>query len=98
MALTKKQASIVSIVAWCFYDWACASFSIIVTTFIFATYFTTGIAKNQIIGTYEWANAMSLAGIIIALSSPFIGAIADYGGQHKRWLFFFTYLSIFSTT
>lgn len=94
--LTTRQ-SISAIVAWCFYDWACASFSIIVTTFIFATYFTTKIAENQIIGTYQWANAASLAGIIIAFSSPFFGAIADYGGYHKRWLFFFTWLSIIST-
>ena len=83
-----------TIVAWCFYDWASSAFSIIVITFIFATYFTTKVAKNQIIGTYQWANATSLAGIIIALSSPLFGAIADNGGHHKRWLFFFTTISI----
>lgn len=84
------------IIAWCLYDWACAAFSIIVITFIFATYFTTKIAENEIIGTFQWANATSLAGIIIALSSPFFGAIADHGGHHKRWLFFFTWVSIIS--
>jgi UMF1 family MFS transporter len=88
---------IVAIFAWCLYDWACASFSIIVTTFIFATYFTSKIAENNIVGTYQWANAASLAGIIIAISSPIFGAIADHGGHHKRWLFFFTWLSIVST-
>lgn len=92
-----NRKHILSVIAWCFYDWACAAFSIIVITFIFSTYFTTKIAENQIIGTYQWANATSLAGIIIALSSPFFGAIADHGGHHKRWLFFFTWLSIFST-
>lgn len=85
------------IVAWCFYDWAAASFSIIVTTFIFATYFTTSIASNKIVGTYQWANATSLAGVIIALTSPLFGAIADHGGHHKRWLGFFTLLAVIST-
>ncbi|MFZ2314187.1 MAG: MFS transporter [Gammaproteobacteria bacterium] len=85
------------IIAWCLYDWACASFSIIVTTFIFATYFTTKVAQDPIIGTYQWANAMALAGIIIALSSPLVGAIADHGGHHKRWLFFLTSLCVIST-
>ena len=80
--------------AWCLYDWAAASFSIIVTTFIFATYFTTQVAENQILGTYQWANAASLAGLIIALSSPLFGAIADYGGHHKRWLLCFTLIAI----
>ena len=83
--------------AWCLYDWASASFSIIVTTFIFATYFTTKVAENTIVGTYQWANATALAGIIIALTSPFFGAIADHGGHHKRWLFFFTWICIIST-
>jgi MFS transporter, UMF1 family len=93
----EQRQSVIAIMAWCFYDWACASFSIIVTTFIFATYFTTKVAENTLIGTYQWANAMSLAGIIIALSSPLFGAIADHSGHHKRWLFFFTWLSIGST-
>ena len=86
-----------AIAAWCLYDWAAASFSIIVTTFIFATYFTTKVAENQIIGTYQWANAASLAGIIIALSSPLFGAIADHGGHHKRWLLVFTLIAVIST-
>lgn len=92
-----KQKRILSIVAWCLYDSAAASFSIIVTTFIFATYFTTKIAENQILGTYQWANATSLAGILMAMMSPLFGAIADHGGYHKRWLFFFTWICIVST-
>lgn len=91
-ALTKRSWWRVG--AWCAFDWAAASFSIIVTTFIFATYFTTKVAENQISGTYQWANATSLAGLIIALSSPLFGAIADHGGHHKRWLGFFTALAI----
>ena len=91
------KKSVTAIAAWCLYDWACASFSIIVMTFIFATYFTTKVAENEIIGTYQWANATTIAGIIIALTSPLFGAIADHGGHHKRWLFFFTWLSIVSS-
>ncbi len=87
----------IAIAAWCMYDWACASFSIIVTTFIFATYFTSSIAVNHIEGTYQWANASSLAGIIMALSSPIFGAVADYSGKHKRWLFFFTWICVIFT-
>lgn len=93
----KNQKPIVAIAAWCLYDWAAASFSIIVTTFIFATYFTTKVAENQIVGTYQWANATSIAGLIIALASPLSGAIADHGGHHKRWLLFFTWLCVIST-
>ena len=90
----KNRNPIVVIAAWCMYDGASVAFSIIVTTFIFATYFTTKVAENQILGTFQWANAISLAGIIIALISPLFGAIADYGGHHKRWLAFF-YLALY---
>jgi len=93
----KQGKSGKAIAAWCLYDWACASYSIIVMTFIFATYFTTKVAQNEIIGTYQWANATSIAGIIIAVSSPLFGAIADHGGHHKRWLFVFTWISIISS-
>lgn len=83
-----------TIAAWCLYDWGCASYSIIIITFIIATYFTTKIAENQIIGTYQWANATSIAGVIIALTSPLFGAIADHGGNHKSYLFFFTAIAV----
>ncbi len=83
--------------AWCIYDWAAAAFSIIVTTFIFATYFTTEIAVDEIKGTYQWATAAAIAGVMIAILSPIFGAIADYSGRHKRWLFFFTMVCIVST-
>lgn len=92
-----KNKSVAALFVWCLYDWAAASFSIIVTTFIFATYFTTSIAENKIIGTYQWANAVSLAGIIIAVSSPLFGAIADHGGYHKRWLLVFTLICVICT-
>src|SRR5436190_4687272 len=94
--LTQKK-SIITIAAWCFYDWACSSFSVIVVTFIFATYFTTKVAKNEIIGTFQWANATAIAGIVIAFASPLFGAIADYGGHHKRWLGLFTSMCIVSS-
>ena len=43
--------------AWCLYDWASSAFPVVITTFIFAPYFTTQIAANEIAGTYQWANA-----------------------------------------
>lgn len=95
MSLLKSQKRI--LMAWCVYDWASAAFPIIVTTFIFATYFTTQVAVNEIKGTYQWANATALAGVVIALFSPIFGAIADHSGRHKRWLMFFTSICVVCT-
>ncbi len=95
--MKQRSQSLTAIIAWCLYDWASASFSIIVTTFIFATYFTTSVAENHVIGTYQWANAVALAGVMIAILSPLFGSIADYSGHHKRWLLFFTLICVVST-
>ena len=83
-----------SIIAWCFYDWGSAAFPIIVTTFIFATYFTAKVANNEIEGTYQWAMATGMAGMIIAVASPVFGAIADHSGRQKIWLAFFTVMCV----
>lgn len=93
-----KNFSLKEIVSWCFFDWGISSFSVIVTTFVFATYFTSKIAVNEIIGTQQWGNAMAIAGILIAVFCPVLGAIADYSGRKKYWLAIFVLMLIISTT
>jgi UMF1 family MFS transporter len=78
------------ILAWASYDWANSAFSTIVTTFIFAAYFTQKIAFNPILGTKQWGDTIAFSGLIIVLLSPIFGAIADHGGRRKLWLAVFT--------
>ncbi len=85
------------IIAWALYDFANSSYFVVIFTFIFATYFTSKIAPNDILGTELWGYTISASALLIALVSPVVGAIADFSGHHKSWLFFFTYLGIFST-
>jgi UMF1 family MFS transporter len=85
-----------AVVAWGLYDWANSAFPTVITTFIFATYFTQGIAKDPILGTSQWGNATALAGLIIAILSPILGAIADHKGKRKPWLAFFTLVTVIS--
>ncbi len=75
-----------AVISWCLFDWAISSFPVLITTFIFATYFTEKVAVNKIIGTTQWGEANGLAGLIIAVFSPIFGAIADHQGQRKPWL------------
>lgn len=86
-----------AVIAWAFYDWANSAFPTIVTTFIFAAYFTRKIALTPIIGTKEWGYAVALAGVIIVILSPIFGAIADHYGHRKPWLMIFTALTIFAS-
>ncbi|MDX1902321.1 MAG: MFS transporter [Gammaproteobacteria bacterium] len=95
--IKSSRLDIRAIVAWCLYDWGISAFPVIVTTFVIATYFTSQIAINPIIGTHQWGIAMTIAGIIIAILSPVCGAIADYNRRRKSWLFAFTLLMIVSS-
>lgn len=91
-----KYAEIFSrkVVAWYLYDWACSSFSSVIVTFIFATYFTEKVAFNNIVGTAQWGTAMSIAGLCIAILSPIFGAITDHEGRRKPWLALFSVLLV----
>lgn len=93
-----ERCSLPGVIGWFFYDWANSAYPSIVITFIFATYFTKNIAANPILGTAQWGDAIAIAGIIIALLSPILGAIADYEGRRKPWLLACTLLNVFAST
>ena len=84
-------------VAWCLYDWANSAFPAVILTFVFAAYFTRGVAADPISGTRAWGTAISLSALAIAVASPLLGAIADRGGLRKPWLAFFTALCVVAT-
>jgi MFS transporter, UMF1 family len=79
--------------AWALYDWAATPFFAVIITFVFAAYFTQAVAANEIDGTAQWGFAIALSGLVIAVLSPMLGAIADVGGRRKPWLAAFTGLA-----
>ena len=86
-----------AILSWCLYDWANSAYPTVVTTFVFATYFTTSVAESPEAGTTAWFYAIALAGLIVALFSPVLGAIADRGGRRKPWLAVLTLVGALAT-
>jgi UMF1 family MFS transporter len=95
---TKKINNSGEVLAWSMYDFANQPFTNLVLTFIYGTFFTTVIASNEIVGTQQWSHAISITAIVVALLSPFMGALADKGGYRKMFMFFFTWLTIIATT
>lgn len=91
--ITNKRA----IVSWAIFDWANSAFPSIVITFIFSTYFATKIASNKIIGTAQWGETIGFAGLIIAILSPILGAIADNEGRRKPLLALFTLFCVIAS-
>jgi UMF1 family MFS transporter len=72
--------------AWILFDWAAQPYFTLITTFVFAPYFATHVASNPVSGQSMWGFATAAAGLIIALLSPVLGAIADASGRRKPWI------------
>jgi UMF1 family MFS transporter len=58
----------------------------LITTFVFAPYFATHVAADPASGQSLWGFATAAAGMLIALASPVLGAIADASGRRKPWI------------
>jgi len=84
--------------SWALFDFANSGFPTVVSTFVFSAYFTQAIARNAEQGTALWGTTMGIAGLLIALTSPITGAIADHTGRRKPWLGAFTALCVAATT
>lgn len=65
-----------------------------IVTFVFAAYFTRGVAVTPEEGTAQWGLMLSLSGLALAVLAPVLGAIADQGGGRKPWLAVFTTVSV----
>lgn len=83
------------IISWCLFDFANSSYSAVISAVIFPVYYATRIVGNEAgLGDLWWGRAVSLSMAVIALTSPFMGGIADYGGIRKRLLLAYTVLCI----
>ena len=89
-------------VAWYMFDFANTSFSVLMVTALFPIFFknlvTDAFNDGGFLGTQFWGLAGSLTMIIIAVTSPILGAIADSSGSKKKFLTFYTGLCIFFNT
>ena len=83
--------------SWALYDWANSAFFTIILTFVFAQYFSVSVIQDEVAGTRAWGNIVGIAGGVIAILAPILGAIADQSGRRKPWLISFTLLCVVSS-
>ena len=93
-AAMTAPASRLAQASWALYDCGNSAFSAVIVTFVFATYFSQGVALNPVDGTADWGWAMTVSALAVAVLSPIFGAIADIGGRRKPWLVVFTLATI----
>src|SRR5256885_5822543 len=75
-----------AVVSWILFDWAAQPYFTLITTFVFAPYFASFVATDPARGQALWGFATAAAGLMIALLSPVLGAIADASGRRKPWI------------
>ncbi|PTW60888.1 UMF1 family MFS transporter [Breoghania corrubedonensis] len=76
------------------FDWAAQPYFTLITTFVFAPYFAAHLAASPAEGQSLWGYATGAAGLVIALASPFFGAVADAAGRRKPWIAAFSVMLI----
>jgi len=79
--------------AWYLYDFGNSAYAAVVLLAVYSAYF-----KGTVVGGAEgsrlWGIAVGIAMLIVAVTSPVLGTLADFSGAKKRFLFFYTALTI----
>jgi len=83
---------------WALYDFGNSAFFTVIVTFVYAAFFVDIIVPDgDTLGSVIWASGLTVTGIIVALTSPFLGALADRAGHRRRYLFIATAVAILGT-
>ncbi len=76
-----------TIASWCLYDFANSIYVAVIPATIWQVYYINAIVGNSDgQGDWWWGRALSVSMALVALSSPMMGAVADYAGVRKKLL------------
>src|ERR1700687_3251206 len=83
---SRRKTSRLAILGWVLFAWATQPYFTLIMTFIYAPYFGSAVVGDAARGQSNWGCAVAAAGIIIAFTSPVLGAVADATGRRKPWI------------
>jgi UMF1 family MFS transporter len=87
-----------AIVAWTLYDFANSSFAAVIFATIYAAYYAIGVVGNDDgAGDLWWGRVVSCSMALVALTSPFLGGVADRAGIRRSLFIGFTALAVTAT-
>jgi len=94
--LTKAKSSRRERWSWYLFDFGNSAYSAIILLAVYSAYF-----KGTVVGGAEgsrlWGLSVGIAMLAVALTSPWLGALADFSGTKKRFMAIFAWLSIICT-
>jgi UMF1 family MFS transporter len=83
--------------SWVLFEWGRNPYVLVITIYIYATYFSRDVVGDPVRGQALWAEIQGYSGLGVAVLAPFLGAIADAGGRRKPWILFFSIVLALST-
>jgi UMF1 family MFS transporter len=87
-----------AIAGWCLYDFANSIYAAVIPATIWSAYYANRIVGNETgQGDLWWGRAISLSMLVVAFTSPPMGALGDFAGARKRLLIAYTVLSATAT-
>jgi len=95
-----KKASGKELLGWAMFDFANSSYTTVIITVVFCIIFPrliVGDGPEYRMGNFLWSVTLSLSYLIVLLTAPFFGALMDYTGAKKQFLFC-SYLLTVTTT
>ena len=95
---TMAAAARRTIRAWMVYDFANSAFSAIVQATVFPAYYANVVVGNADgRGDFWWGALVSLSMVIVAVTSPLLGGIADHAGVRKSFFIWLTMACVVAT-
>ena len=82
--------------AWYLYDFGNSAYAAVVLLAVYASYFKQGVVGTAQ-GSALWGYSLTISMLVVAVISPFLGALADYSGKKKTLLLIMTSISIIFT-
>lgn len=86
----QPAASRAALTGWVLFDWAAQPYYTLILTFLFAPYFANAVVGDATRGQAIWGYGAAAAGILVAIGSPLLGAMADGRGRRKLWIALFS--------
>ncbi len=82
--------------AWYLYDFGNSAYAAVVLLAVYSAYYQGSVVGGAE-GSRLWGLAVGIAMLVVAITSPVLGAIADFSGAKKRFLLIYTGLSVIFT-
>jgi len=95
-----QRASRKELFGWAMFDFANSSYTTVIITVVFCIIFPrliVGDGPEFRLGNLLWSTALSMSYLIVLLSAPVLGAVMDFTGSKKKFLFASCLLTVSAT-